>query len=48
MGKTLILAVIIAIICGILLAFRVLFVKGGKFPTHHHNHADKKNEINNK
>lgn len=34
--KTVILAIMLVAVAFVLLGVRVLFVKGGKFPSHHH------------
>jgi len=34
--KTVILTIILVLISVVLLGVKVLFVKGGKFPSHHH------------
>lgn len=36
--KTVILAIILVAAAFVLLGVKVLFVKGGKFPSHHHHH----------
>lgn len=34
--KTVLLTVVLVLVAGLLLAVRVLTVKGGRFPSHHH------------
>lgn len=47
--KTLIITLTLAIICGLLFGIRVLFVKGGKFPSMHaHDIEKRKQQINEK
>ena len=40
--KTVILSITLVLISVVLLGVKVLFVKGGKFPTHHHHTAHRK------
>lgn len=37
--KTVLLTVVLVFVAGLLLAVRVLTVKGGRFPSHHHRPA---------